>query len=76
MGTSKKRGKLRREPGTPWGLKATNPRATQVTLEWKEPERNTKEGLSYTVKYFGTKTYNKVSKMKVSNQQINPQRIQ
>ncbi|XP_022807816.1 uncharacterized protein LOC111344820 [Stylophora pistillata] len=45
-------------PGTPWGLTATNVGATQVTLEWKEPELMTKEGLSYRVKYHGTKPYN------------------
>ncbi|XP_022810231.1 receptor-type tyrosine-protein phosphatase F-like [Stylophora pistillata] len=45
-------------PGTPWGLTATNVGATQVTLGWKEPELMTKEGLSYRVKYHGTKPYN------------------
>ena len=38
-------------PGTPWGLNASNVGATQVTLEWKEPELMTKEGLSYRVSF-------------------------
>ncbi|KAL9950698.1 hypothetical protein ACROYT_G043239 [Oculina patagonica] len=46
------------KPGLPWDLKATKSGTTQVTLEWKEPNLTTKEGLSYTVKYSGTKPYN------------------
>ncbi|XP_022777753.1 uncharacterized protein LOC111319202, partial [Stylophora pistillata] len=46
------------DPGTPWGLSASNVGTTQVRLEWKEPKLTTKEGISYRVKYLGTKPYN------------------
>ncbi|PFX14396.1 Receptor-type tyrosine-protein phosphatase delta [Stylophora pistillata] len=46
------------DPGTPWGLSASNVGTTQVRLQWKEPERTPKEDISYTVKYLGTKPYN------------------
>ncbi|XP_078353365.1 receptor-type tyrosine-protein phosphatase S-like isoform X3 [Oculina patagonica] len=47
------------KPDAPWGLTATNSETTQVTLEWKEPNITTEEGLTYTVEYSGTKSYDK-----------------
>ena len=38
-----------KDPGAPCGLNAKDVGPTQVTLEWKEPELVTKEGLSYSV---------------------------
>ncbi|PFX14395.1 Receptor-type tyrosine-protein phosphatase F [Stylophora pistillata] len=46
------------DPGTPWGLSASNVGTTQVRLEWKEPKLTPKEGIGYRVKYLGTKPYN------------------
>ena len=38
-----------KDPGTPWGLSALNVGTTRVSLEWKEPEPTTREGISYRV---------------------------
>ena len=38
-----------KDPGTPWGLSASNVGTTRVSLEWKEPELTTREGISYRV---------------------------
>lgn len=38
-----------KDPGTPWGLSTSNVGTARVSLEWKEPELTTREGISYRV---------------------------